>query len=61
MAWIDKLLKLAGKENFKLDPEISNGWHALSLWWFDELDGRGPNTLYDNLPTQSPRLTTHPK
>lgn len=24
-------------------------WHALSLWWFDELDGRGPNTLYANL------------
>ncbi len=24
-------------------------WHAFSLWWFDELDGRGPNTLYDNL------------
>ncbi|MBP5201151.1 cobalamin-binding protein, partial [bacterium] len=24
-------------------------WHALSLWWFDELDGRGPNPLYTNL------------
>ena len=24
-------------------------WHALSLWWFNELDGRGPNTLYQNL------------
>lgn len=24
-------------------------WHALSLWWFDELDGRGANSLYINL------------
>lgn len=28
---------------------INIAWHALSLWWFNELDGRGPNTLYDNL------------
>lgn len=28
---------------------IHIAWHALSLWWFDELDGRGPNTLYQNL------------
>lgn len=24
-------------------------WHALSFWWFDELDGRGDNTLLENL------------
>lgn len=24
-------------------------WHVLSLWWFNELDGRGPNSLYVNL------------
>ena len=24
-------------------------WHALSCWWFDELDGRGKNTLIENL------------
>ena len=24
-------------------------WHALSFWWFDELDGRGNNSLLDNL------------
>ena len=24
-------------------------WHAFSFWWFDELDGRGENTLIDNL------------
>lgn len=28
---------------------INISWHAFSLWWFNELDGRGPNTLYDNL------------
>lgn len=28
---------------------INNCWHALSLWWFNELDGRGPNSLYRNL------------
>lgn len=24
-------------------------WHALSLWWFNKLDGRGPNDVYANL------------
>ena len=28
---------------------IHIAWHALSLWWFDELDGRGVNNLYQNL------------
>lgn len=28
---------------------INISWHALSLWWFNELDGRGANALYDNL------------
>lgn len=28
---------------------INIAWHALSLWWFNELDGRGPNPLYTNL------------
>ena len=31
------------------EKTIHIAWHALSLWWFDELDGRGPNSLYDNL------------
>lgn len=39
------ILKLA--EIYERSINIS--WHALSLWWFNELDGRGPNTLYDNL------------
>ncbi len=24
-------------------------WHALSLWWFCQLDGRGPNSVAENL------------
>jgi CheY-like chemotaxis protein len=28
---------------------LNISWHALSFWWFNELDGRGPNTLIDNL------------
>ena len=31
------------------EKTIHIAWHALSLWWFDELDGRGPNSLYGNL------------
>ena len=31
------------------ERSINISWHALSLWWFNELDGRGPNPLYDNL------------
>lgn len=31
------------------ERSINISWHALSLWWFNELDGRGPNTLYENL------------
>lgn len=28
---------------------LNISWHALSFWWFDELDGRGRNTLLENL------------
>lgn len=28
---------------------LNISWHALSFWWFDELDGRGQNNLLDNL------------
>ncbi len=31
------------------EKTINICWHALSLWWFNELDGRGSNTLLDNL------------
>ena len=44
----------SGTKNIKKMAEIYErsiniSWHALSLWWFNELDGRGPNSLYDNL------------
>lgn len=28
---------------------LNISWHALSFWWFNELDGRGCNGLLDNL------------
>lgn len=28
---------------------LNISWHALSFWWFNELDGRGRNSLLDNL------------
>lgn len=34
----------------KMHEETLNiSWHALSFWWFNELDGRGPNSLLENL------------
>lgn len=44
----------SGTQNIKKMAEmyehtINIAWHALSLWWFNELDGRGPNSLYKNL------------
>jgi hypothetical protein len=32
-----------------LEETIDTAWHALSLWWFCRLDGRGPNTVLENL------------
>lgn len=31
------------------EKELNISWHALSFWWFNELDGRGPYGLYQNL------------
>lgn len=31
------------------ERSLNISWHALSFWWFDELDGRGNNTLFENL------------
>lgn len=28
---------------------INIAWHALSLWWFNKIDGRGPNDVLENL------------
>lgn len=31
------------------EETINIAWHALSFWWFCKTDGRGPNTVYQNL------------
>ena len=31
------------------EDSINIAWHALSFWWFNQLDGRGPNSLKQNL------------
>ncbi|HHU53158.1 MAG TPA: cobalamin-binding protein [Clostridiaceae bacterium] len=31
------------------EDTINIAWHALSLWWFNQLDSRGPYDLYTNL------------
>ncbi len=31
------------------ERSLNIAWHALSLWWFNQLDGRGPNDLLTNL------------
>lgn len=44
----------AGTKNIpqlaRLHEETLNiAWHALSFWWFCQIDGRGPNSVADNL------------
>lgn len=31
------------------EKTINIAWHALSLWWFNQIDGRGPYTVRKNL------------
>jgi hypothetical protein len=31
------------------EESLHMAWHALSLWWFCQVDGRGPNTVLQNL------------
>ncbi len=31
------------------EDTINIAWHALSLWWFSQIDGRGPNSVLENL------------
>jgi len=31
------------------EKTLNIAWHALSFWWFSRIDGRGPNSVYDNL------------
>jgi hypothetical protein len=34
------------------EETINIAWHALSLWWFCRIDGRGPYSLRENLDRQ---------
>lgn len=34
------------------EETIHIAWHALSIWWFNRLDERGPYTLYESLVEQ---------
>ncbi|MGP6139556.1 hypothetical protein [Jeotgalibaca sp. A127] len=31
------------------EDHLNTAWHALSLWWFNKMDGRGPYDVYKNL------------
>lgn len=31
------------------EETLTIAWHALSFWWFSQIDGRGPNDVYTNL------------
>jgi hypothetical protein len=31
------------------EETLNIAWHALSFWWFCQIDGRGPNDVYQNL------------
>lgn len=31
------------------EEHLNTAWHALSLWWFNKMDGRGPHDVYQNL------------
>jgi len=44
----------AGTKNIKelakiYEKTINIAWHALSLWWFSQIDGRGQNSVLENL------------
>ncbi|MBN1271649.1 MAG: cobalamin-binding protein [Candidatus Aminicenantes bacterium] len=32
-----------------LDDNLNNAWHALSFWWFNKIDGRGPLSVRQGL------------
>ncbi|MCP4410811.1 MAG: cobalamin-binding protein [Gammaproteobacteria bacterium] len=31
------------------ERSLNTAWHALSFWWFCQIDGRGPNSVRENL------------
>ncbi len=34
------------------EETMNIAWHALSLWWFSQIDGRGPHAMLENLQEQ---------
>jgi hypothetical protein len=40
------------------EETLDIAWHALSLWWFCQIDGRGPNTVRENLHEHMAALRT---
>ncbi|MDI6775564.1 MAG: cobalamin-binding protein [Verrucomicrobiota bacterium] len=47
----------AGTKNIRAlaqmyEERINIAWHAFSLWWFCQIDGRGPYTVRENLDQQ---------
>lgn len=38
------------------ESTLNMAWHALSLWWFCRIDGRGPNTVRANLDEHAATL-----
>lgn len=51
----------AGTRNLRRMAEIHEktihqAWHALSIWWFCQLDGRGPYSVQENLREQMSAL-----
>ncbi|NLJ94073.1 MAG: cobalamin-binding protein [Clostridiaceae bacterium] len=47
----------AGTKNIRelaelYEKTINICWHAMSIWWFNRLDGRGPYTLFQSLKEQ---------
>jgi hypothetical protein len=39
------------------EETINIAWHALSFWWFNQIDGRGPYTVLQNLEQHLETLT----
>lgn len=40
------------------EDTIHTAWHALSIWWFNRLDERGPYSLYESLQEQLSTIRT---
>lgn len=52
--WARKWVTYAGTKDIPAlaimhEKTLNISWHALSFWWFCEIDGRGKNTVLENL------------